>query len=90
MTTPPLTPTESFILTMTCAELDLVTTSLCSRATELEHLANVDPGAGPELPELFGCETRSELVSAWRGTAATCRTLASRLRDQQARQGFKP
>jgi hypothetical protein len=90
MTTPPAAPLKSFILTMTCAELDLVTASLCSRASELEYLANVDPGAGPELPQLFGCESRNELISAWRGAAASCRALASRLRDQQARQGVQP
>ena len=90
MTTPPATPTNSFILTITCDELNLVISSLCSRATDLELLASVDPGRGPELPRLFGCESKDELVSSWRAAAAACRALASRLREQQVRQGTGP
>ena len=90
MTTSPAAPTGSFILTMTSDELNLVISSLRSRATDLELLARVDPTNGPDLPGIFGSESKKELVSAWRGAAAGCRALASRLREEQVRQGYKP
>jgi hypothetical protein len=81
---------QSLILTITCDELNLVISSLCSRATDLEILASVEPDRGPELPQIFGCESKNELVSTWRAAAATCRALAGRLREQQLRQGMGP
>ena len=90
MTTSPAAPTGTFILTMTGDELNLVISSLCSRATDLELLASADPDRGPDLPRIFGSESKKELVSAWRGAAADCRALAGRLREEQVRQGCKP
>jgi hypothetical protein len=89
MTAPATPPTESFVLTMTSDELDLVISSLCLRLRDLERLASVDPRRGPELPPMFGPESRDELVSTWRGAAATCRGLVTRLREQQIRQGSR-
>ena len=90
MTTSPAAPTVSFILTLTSDELNLVISSLCSRATDLELLARVDPTNGPDLPGIFGSESKKELVSAWRRAASDCRALAGRLREEQVRQGYKP
>ena len=64
MTTPSTRPTEAFVLTMTCDELNLVISSLCSRATDLELLASADPARGPELPPMFGTERKDELLLA--------------------------